>query len=405
MPGASTAWAGAAPEVPAAQARRERKPHICFVSPYLWPVLARLPDVGIVGGAEVQQCILARLFVRHGYRVSMVCNDYGQPEGAVVDGVRVHKTFRDRDGLPGLRFFHPRLTALWRALGEADADIYYQRSAGMLTGVVAEFCRRRGRRSVFAGASDSDFERGREQIRFARDRWMYRYGLQRVDAIVAQNPNQLAACRRHHGRDAVLIPSCYELPPTARPGTGELVLWVATIHPYKRPELVFEVARRLPHRRFVMIGGISTRGTRHDPSYYEGVRDAASRIPNVAFKGFLPLAEVETWFDRARVFLNTSRLEGVPNTFMQAWARGIPTVATVDIGARFGGQPVYEYVADAPAAAAALERLFDDRLRWARASARVREYFEHSHSPQEALSRYERLFTALSAGPPATGRQ
>jgi glycosyltransferase involved in cell wall biosynthesis len=372
------------------------KPHVCFVAPFMWPVLSRDPNIRIVGGAEVQQTILARLLVRRGYRVSLVTNDYGQPDGAVVDGVTVYKTYRLDAGIPVLRFLHPRLTSVWRALRKADADIYYQRSAGMTTALVAEFARRHGRRSIFAGASDNDFERGREQIRFARDRWLYWHGLKSVDRIVVQNPTQQRLCREHFGRDSILIPSCYELPETARPPEpGDLVLWVATVHEYKRPEWAIEVARRLPHRRFVMIGGLSTRGTRLTPGYYEGIEKAARAVPNLEFRGWLPLEQVEPYFDRARVLLNTSVYEGVPNTFMQAWARGVPTVSTVDVGARRNGEPVYPMVKSVEDAAQEVERLFADQLHWARSSARCREYFEASHSPAEALARYERVFQEL----------
>jgi glycosyltransferase involved in cell wall biosynthesis len=372
-----------------------RKPHVCFVSSYVWPVLSRDPSIKIVGGAEVQQTIIARLLVRAGYRVSMVTLDYGQPDGVVVDGVTVYKTHRMDDGVPVLRFLHPRLTSLWSAMRRADADIYYQRSAGMTTGVVAEFARRNGRRAVFAGASDNDFERGKEQIRFSRDRWLYWHGIAKVDAIVAQNPEQVRLCRSQFGREAVLVPSCYELPASSKPGAGELVLWVATVHQYKRPEWVLEIARRLPHRRFVMIGGLSTRGTRLTPGYYEGIEKAAAALPNVEFKGFLPLEQVEPYFDRAKVFLNTSVHEGVPNTFMQSWARGVPTVSTVDVGARTDGHGVYPVVADVEQAAAEVERLFADQLHWARASARCREYFDANHSPAQTLARYEKIFGSL----------
>ena len=36
---------------------------------------------------------------------------------------------------------------------------------------------------------------GEEQIKFARDRWIYRRGLATVDAIVAQNQAQVETCR------------------------------------------------------------------------------------------------------------------------------------------------------------------------------------------------------------------
>src|ERR1051325_2175648 len=109
--------------------------HVCFVAPQAWPVLAADSKIGKVGGAEVQQSILARLLAAHGYRVSMICLDYGQPERALIDGITVHKAYRPDEGVPLLRFVHPRLTAMWRALREADADVYYTRTAGMLAGV------------------------------------------------------------------------------------------------------------------------------------------------------------------------------------------------------------------------------------------------------------------------------
>jgi glycosyltransferase involved in cell wall biosynthesis len=373
-----------------------KKPHICFVAPYAWPIVSRDPTIKIVGGAEVQQAILARVFRRAGYQVSMICLDHGQPDRAEVDGITVHKVFKPDAGIPVLRFVHPRLTTMWRVMGEVNADIYYQRSAAHLTAVVAEFCRTHGKRSVYAGASDMDFVRGKQQIRYARDRWLFEHGLAAVDRIVAQNRKQQESCLQHYGRESTYIPSCYELPASSRVENADCVLWVATVHGWKRPEVLLEIARRLPQRKFVMIGGAATPGERLQPGYYEKIRDAAAQLPNLEFKGFLPLAQVEPWFDRGRVLLNTSVYEGMPNTFMQAWARGIPTVATVDVGARLKGRPFYPQIKDAEQGAAEIERLFTDQLHWARASARCREYFDGAHSSTQALARYEELFRSLT---------
>jgi glycosyltransferase involved in cell wall biosynthesis len=380
---------------------------VCFVAPYAWPVFSRDRDIKLVGGAEVQQSILARLFHRNGYRVSMICLDFGQPQDAVVDGIPVRKAYEPDAGIPVLRFFHPRLSSLWSALHHVGADIYYQRSAGMLTAVVAEYCRRHGKRSIYAGASNVDFIPRRQQIEFARDRWLFERGLARVDRIVVQNAVQLAACRENYGRDATLVASCYEPPEGSRPGRadadsrparGDTVLWVGTVHDYKRPELLLELARRLPHRRFVIIGGSSAPGERLAPGYFEAIQAQAAKLPNVEMTGFLPLADVEPWFDRGCVLVNTSFYEGMPNTFLQAWARGVPTVATVDVGARMNGKPVYEPFEEIDDAAAEIERLFTDDLHWARASARCLEYFNSEHSSAEVLRRYSRLFDELIAG-------
>ena len=369
------------------------KPHLCFVAPYVWPVLSRDPSIQVVGGAEVQQSILARLFAENGYAVSVISLDYGQPDPAVIDGITVHKAFRERAGIPVLRFVHPRLTTMWRALRAARADVYYQRSSAMWTGVVAEFCRRHGKRSIYAGASDRDFEIGQEQITLARDRWLYRRGLARVDRIVAQNPFQLESCRRNHQREALVIPSCYVPAAHARRASLEhdCVLWVGTIHDYKRPHWFLDIAERLPHRRFVMIGGPSIGGERLKPGYFEALRARAAGLRNVEFTGFLPLADVERWFDRARLLVLTSVYEGMPNVFLQAWARGVPTVASVDVGA-----PVNTVFADVPSGTARVETLLSDSALWTQASHDCLAHFERNHSAAEELARYARLFDELA---------
>jgi glycosyltransferase involved in cell wall biosynthesis len=376
------------PQPPKADARR--KPHICFVAPYAWPVLSRDPNIQVVGGAEVQQCILARLLAANGYRVSMICFDYGQPSPTLIDGVTVYKSFRPDAGVPVLRFVHPRLTTMWRVLREVDADVYYQRSSAMWAGVIAEFCKRHGKRSIYAGASDRDFEIGQEQIVHARDKWLYRRGLAQVDRIVAQNPYQIDSCRRNHRRQAVLIPSCYVPPENANPGQGDRVLWVGTIHGYKRPEMFLDIAARLPERKFVMIGGPSVGCERLKPGYFEDIRDRAAKMPNVEFTGLLPLAQVEPWFDQARVLVSTSVYEGMPNVFLQAWARGVPTVATVDVGAA-----VNTVFADAEEGAKKVEALLSDAALWKHASDDSLAYFQRNHSSTEVLARYSRLIEEL----------
>jgi len=362
--------------------RPEKMLSVCFVAPHAWPVLSGDRHLPVVGGAEVQQAILARLLAAAGHRVSMITLDFGQPDRSRVDGVVVLKTFKPQQGVPALRFLHPRITSMWRALGEVDADLYYYRSAAMWVGIVAEFCGRRGKRLVYAGASDKDFDPDQGgQIRFARDRWLFRRGVERAHAIVAQNERQRAACQATYGRDAVVIPSCYVPPRMAASAGKDRVLWVGTLHPNKRPELLLELAQRLPERRFVMIGGPGS-----DPAFFEAMRRRAAAIPNLEFKGFLPLAEVERWFDRARVLVNTSTYEGMPNTFLQAWARGVPTAALVDVGA-----PVHRVAADVEA----LSSLVEDCFANPELGSACREYFERAHSKAGVLEQYQRLFRGL----------
>ncbi len=389
--GSPEAWRAPAGAAASAQegARALRKPHICFVSPTTWPLLSGDRDIPVIGGAEVQQSLVAPELAARGYRVSMITLDYGQPDRTTVKGVTVHRLYKPDEGLPVLRFVYPRLTTLWRVLREVDADIYYQRSAAALTGFLAAFCRRYGKRAIYAGASDVDFTPRHPDIRFARDRWLFQYGVRNVSRVFVQNATQLERVRDNFGREASLVPNCYRPPRGAGADPGGYVLWVATVRPSKRPEIVLELARRMPRQRFVMVGGCDS--DRRGREYAQGIREAAAALPNVEYRGFMAFAEADRVFDGARVLLNTSSYEGFPNTFLQAWSRGVPAVAFVDCGSRGpDGLPLYDIVQDAAAMGDRLERLMRDDEAWRHASRRVREHFEAHHSLDAVVDVYER---------------
>ena len=124
----------------------------------------------------MQQTLLAKAFVDLDYDVSMVVIDIGQIDAEVIDGIRVYKTYRPEAGIPVFRFIHPRFTSLWQALKRADADIYYQSCASVVTGFVAWFCRKYDRKLVFRVAHDTDLMPGQQLIRYWRDKKIFEYG-------------------------------------------------------------------------------------------------------------------------------------------------------------------------------------------------------------------------------------
>ena len=370
-----------------------------------YPVLAQDRSVPFVGGAEVQQVAIATSLVRRGYRVSMVCHDHGWPDGEPVRGVRVWRMCGPSDGLPVLRFVHPRLTSLWSAMARADADIYYQRTSGATTGFVAAYARRHGRASIFAGAHDLDFEPALPLIRYGRDKAIYRWGVRHATRIVVQTEHQQRRCRELFGREATRIDSCYAHAglPSSHDG---VILWVATVKPIKRPELFLDLAQALPNHRFRLVGGPD--GTAQSRACFDAVRARAARLPNVELTGFVPVADVEQHFDAASVFVNTSLGEGFPNTFLQAWSRAMPTVSFFDAGNAPDGEPAGIVVPDLSAMVRAVDALKAEPRRWSAAGERVRRCFEQRHSADRIADAYEQLIAELLAprrnGPSAVAR-
>jgi len=100
------------------------------------------------------------------------------------------------------------------------------------------------------------------------------------------------------------------------------VVWVNHLKPVKQPELFFQLASELREENaaFTMVGA---RG-----AYTPDVGLAqARRPPNLDVLGELSLAQVNEKLWGCRLVVNTSRAEGFPNTFIQAWARFVPIVS------------------------------------------------------------------------------
>jgi len=77
-----------------------------------------------------------------------------------------------------------------------------------------------------------------------------------------------------------------------------------------------------------MIGGNSS-----DTYLIAKTKKEASKIHNLDYIGHQPFEEVERFFDETSLFICTYRagIEGFPNTFLQAWSRGIPVVSSMEL--------------------------------------------------------------------------
>lgn len=366
--------------------------HICFVSMTVYPVLHGDTQLQGIGGAELQQVQIARLLLRMGHQVSFVTLDHGQPDGEVLQGCRVYKAYQPDAGLPGLRFLHPRWSEIWRALLRANADVYYTRAAGFMPGLLALLRHRRPLRYIYAAAHDFDFTPDQVQIQFARDRWLFRFGLRRADAVIVQTEVQRELLKANFGLNAVLIPNFLDAAPIQLPEENRThVLWVGKIRAIKRPLMFVELARRLPELSFTMIGP----NFKDEMALHQAVGAAAKTVPNLEVLGFQPLPVVEKYFDCARVLVSTSKMEGFPNVFLQAMRRGIPIVSFVDPDGNISANPDLGAIVDSEAGLEnAVRKLGQPPLSPA---APIQGYFAQRFGPDSVADRYRSLLERLQA--------
>jgi glycosyltransferase involved in cell wall biosynthesis len=279
----------------------------------------------------------------------------------------------------------------------AGADVYVQRGAGGETGQVAAWCRLRGRPFLFAAASDSNCERSVPRIS-KRERLLYRIGLSLADGVVCQSEHQRRRLRESFGIEAVLARSCAEDPCAAGgvgrdrtpPGGALRVLWIGRFSPEKRFELALELAARAPEMHLDVVGGRAGKA-----GYAEAVERRAMALANVSLHGWVPHDRVGAFYDRAHVLLCTSAVEGFPNTFLEAWARGTPTVSTVDPDGLIAHEGLGAVADGAERLHEALGRLLREPGRWTEASQRARRRFVEHHVPSRAGDTYETLLDDL----------
>jgi glycosyltransferase involved in cell wall biosynthesis len=380
---------------------------ICIVSPDAFGAMTGGAS-GHAGGVERQTTLTARWLAARGHAVTLVVWDEGQPAEMTVDGVRVIKMCREADGTPVARFFHPRWTSLNRALRAADARVYYQNCAEYVTGQVALWCRRHGRRFVYSVASDPECNPALPALTRRQDRVFFRYGLRHADRIVTQT---------HHQREMLLselrlsstvlpmpCPGPAELPRRRFPRDRPRVAWVGRIAPEKRPEWLLDVAAGVPGASFDVAGAWSP----SDAGSLAFV-GRAEKMTNVRLRGHVSRDQMAGVYADAAALLCTSEYEGFPNTFLEAWSFGVPVVTSVDPDGMIVRSGLGAVSHTLGGLTTALRSLLESPEEWESISSRARAHYVSHHTLDAAMGAFEALFaevdgqaTAGRAGGPAT---
>lgn len=379
----------------------DRHSDICFVAPNAYPALSGHNENGHIGGAEVQQVLIARELARRGRRVSFVTHDHGQIDGISIDGIRIFRMCARNNGMPIVRFIHPRWTSLCAAMKRANAEVYYQRSGGAETGQVAEWCRRNDRSMIASIASDRDCTPMLLQNLNLRERMLHRYGLQHASAVVAQTNRQRELLWTNFKIESSVIRSCAESPlihagNTDRAGEPR-VLWVGRFSMPKRIDRLLDLARACPGLRFDVAGG-DAEAAQKFCAQMPGTNGCA--IPdNICFRGVVAREHMASFYDSASLLVCTSDFEGFPNTFLEAWSRGVPVVSTVDPDHIIATEHLGAAASSFAELKSMLENLAGNPQERRNCSANAIRYFKAHHTIDAIGDEYEVLLDRLIKTP------
>ncbi|MEW6201578.1 MAG: glycosyltransferase family 4 protein [bacterium] len=299
---------------------------VCFCSPGIYHFF-REDDPVMHGGAELQQYFIAQWLRNNGIPSAFITGDFGQPFIEEKEGFQIVKMAKGMRGGLLTETFLREIAGIEKAMRTVDADIYYQRGAGTLTGKVAYLCRRMRKPFVFGVSSDADCDIHISP--YKRPGWYERRvflkGLRQADLIIAQTEFQRGLLKNNFGNDSIVITNCYPVERKERKKESPpKVLWVGEIYrPLKRAEVFLQLAAALPDVNFIMVAGPED----PKPELYAEIRSRAERMSNVEFLGFVPCKKINHHFERASILVDTSAVSGFHNTFLQAWANENPVVS------------------------------------------------------------------------------
>ena len=344
------------------------------------------------GGAGFQLVQLARGLRDRGHRVSFVVGDYGQAFREDIDGYAVYRSNQvayDRSILRGVA----NLYRLFRAMRAARSDHYVLRSTRFLAFFVMLYAKLLGARYTFMVANLPHCLRNQLETLPQPFRRLYEISLDRADRVTVQSQEQQRLMKENFGIDAPVVPNGIDVPPFAGPRFEAPYdfCWVASFKIQKRADQLAAIARLLPRRKFLVVGGPGP-----DKAYSAGLIDQLQALPNVTFQGFVPPDRVGAVYEQARLFLNTSDWEGFPNGFLYAWTRGIPACSLcIDPDGAVTGQDLGLVDSDPVALARQMDELLDDNQRYGAMARRCHDHVGRHHARDGSV---ERFLAALPGG-------
>ena len=287
---------------------------ICFIMPKAY-ALFNPECASNFGGAEVDLYYLAIALAQDPeFDVSFIVADYGQPPIEQRENVTLIRSINLRqNALLGAR-------RLRRAVAQADADIYMLETPSPGLPLVARFCRRHRRHLVYRTASTLETD-GSYVTRHPFLGRAFAWSLRQARVVFTQNRADVTRMQTHLGITPVVAPNAHRIPPLADT-PRDTVLWVGRSAPVKRPELFLRLARQLPQQHFTMICQQATGDHK-----YQQLTAQAHAVGNLDFVPHVSFHQIASYFQRARVFVNTSDSEGFPNTFIQACLAATPIVS------------------------------------------------------------------------------
>ncbi|MBR9914824.1 MAG: glycosyltransferase family 4 protein [Algicola sp.] len=288
-----------------------------------------------VNGSLVQLYNLSKALSMKDVELHYICATKRQKniEIEIIEGIHVHWIIM-KEGI----FEWKRLMPLYQnQLKNIQPDALYVRGRNVLQYVAGTYARKHDKIFVWGTNGDDSAESWKnvkrlkqapksllkKAVLYPLKAWEDHYinrGMRLPDYIVNQNTIQKEQTSKLLKREGLVLNSYYLASSETDEVVKNQVLWMARWSKEKQPELYLEMVSKSEHSdiEFVMAGGYSD----HDNALVDRANNLGIKVP-----GKIDYGNVNHYFAKSLLFVNTSYREGVSNTFIEAMLQGVPVLS------------------------------------------------------------------------------
>jgi glycosyltransferase involved in cell wall biosynthesis len=220
---------------------------------------------------------------------------------------------------------------IYRLIKKISPDVIYKRSINYITAVGVLYAKLNNIKMVLHIAHQENVEKLKFQQKIKTiflliNQIIKKYVIRNTSMIICQAEYQNTLLQKNFRRNCNLcLPNLHPIPDSKivkRPPVK--IVWIANFKQWKQPELFIELAEKFQddqNIKFTMIGRPAS------GAWQRRLTKKINQLPNLEYRGELPIDEVNQILSESHIFVNTSINEGFPNTYIQAWMREVPVVA------------------------------------------------------------------------------